>query len=109
MADTAEASGADHQQQPSQRNRVVDTVNEKAQEVFKEDYAQAREHVTNAAKSRSYLYPIKARKSQGIELHGNHLLTYHISYRVSSTFSLIANFGSPSSPSSALWSSSPLA
>jgi hypothetical protein len=59
MSDTAEASGADHQQQPSQRNRVVDTVNEKAQEVFKEDYAQAREHVTNAAKSRSYLYPIK--------------------------------------------------
>lgn len=34
MSDTAEASGADHQQQPSQRNRVVDTVNEKAQEVL---------------------------------------------------------------------------
>lgn len=29
----------------------------------KEDYAQAREHVTNAAKSKSYLYPIKVRKS----------------------------------------------
>ncbi|SPJ70854.1 uncharacterized protein FTOL_00582 [Fusarium torulosum] len=60
MADTAAASGAaDHQQQPTTRNRVVDTVNEKAQEVFKEDFTQAREHVTNAAKSQSYLYPIK--------------------------------------------------
>ena len=34
MADTAEVSGADHQQQASQRNRVVDTVHEKAQEVL---------------------------------------------------------------------------
>ncbi|KAF5024121.1 hypothetical protein F66182_3807 [Fusarium sp. NRRL 66182] len=61
MADTAEASGSagSDQQQPTKRNRVVDSVGEKAQEVFKEDYAQAREHVTNAAKSRSYLYPIK--------------------------------------------------
>ncbi|KAI1025810.1 hypothetical protein LB503_006874 [Fusarium chuoi] len=59
MADTAEASGADHQQEPAKRNRVVDSVGEKAQEVFKEDYAQAREHVASAAKSRSYLYPIK--------------------------------------------------
>ncbi|KAJ4263803.1 hypothetical protein NW762_005836 [Fusarium torreyae] len=59
MADTAEASGSDHQQAPAKRNRVVDSVGEKAQEVFKEDYEQAREHVTNAAKSRSYLYPIK--------------------------------------------------
>lgn len=25
----------------------------------KEDFTQAREHVTNAAKSQSYLYPIK--------------------------------------------------
>ncbi|CVL00131.1 hypothetical protein FPRO06_08322 [Fusarium proliferatum] len=59
MANTAEASGADHQQEPAKRNRVVDSVGEKAQEVFKEDYAQAREHVASAAKSRSYLYPIK--------------------------------------------------
>jgi hypothetical protein len=36
MADTAEASGADHQQQPTQRNRVVDSVGEKAQEVLYE-------------------------------------------------------------------------
>ncbi|KAF5231798.1 hypothetical protein FANTH_13236 [Fusarium anthophilum] len=62
MADTADASGADHQQGPAKRNRVVDSVGEKAQEVFKEDYAQAREHVASAAKSRSYLYPIKVQE-----------------------------------------------
>ncbi|KAF4963218.1 hypothetical protein FSARC_8753 [Fusarium sarcochroum] len=59
MADTAEASGSDHQQPPAKLNRVVDSMGEKAQEVFKEDYEQARGHVTNAAKSRSYLYPVK--------------------------------------------------
>ncbi|EEU46832.1 uncharacterized protein NECHADRAFT_58982 [Fusarium vanettenii 77-13-4] len=40
---------------------MVDSVGEKAQEVFKEDYAQAKEHVAHAAKSKAYLYPIKAR------------------------------------------------
>ncbi|CAM1501706.1 Fc.00g036900.m01.CDS01 [Cosmosporella sp. VM-42] len=55
MSDTAEASSAS---QP-QRNRMVDSVSEKAQEVFKEDYGKAKVLVTDAAKSQSYLYPIK--------------------------------------------------
>ncbi|KAI8722259.1 hypothetical protein NCS52_00369400 [Fusarium sp. LHS14.1] len=58
MADSAEGSASEQQQQPK-RNRMVDSVGEKAQEVFKEDYAQAKEHVAHAAKSKAYLYPIK--------------------------------------------------
>ncbi|GKT66507.1 regulator of rDNA transcription protein 8 [Colletotrichum tofieldiae] len=41
------------------RNRVVDTVHAKAQEVLAEDYDKARVLVTDAAKSKAYLYPIK--------------------------------------------------
>ncbi|KAM5346728.1 hypothetical protein ACJ41O_009733 [Fusarium nematophilum] len=70
MADSGEASGSQNQQQEVQkvqqeqqqqpkRNRMVDSVSEKAQEVIKEDYAQARELVADAAKSKAYLYPIK--------------------------------------------------
>ncbi|KAM0439737.1 hypothetical protein ACHAPT_000831 [Fusarium lateritium] len=62
MSDSAEGSGSEQQQQQQpKRNRMVDSVGEKAQEVIKEDYAQAKEHVAHAAKSKAYLYPIKAR------------------------------------------------
>ncbi|KAK7420679.1 hypothetical protein QQX98_002674 [Neonectria punicea] len=54
MASSAEASSS----QP-QRNRMVDSVTEKAQEVFKEDYGKAKVLVSDAAKSQAYLYPIK--------------------------------------------------
>ncbi|KAF4469917.1 hypothetical protein FALBO_3178 [Fusarium albosuccineum] len=58
MSDSGEASAPDQQQQPN-RNRMVDSMGEKAQEVIREDYAQAKELVSEAAKSRAYLYPIK--------------------------------------------------
>ncbi|KAH7157474.1 hypothetical protein B0J13DRAFT_170680 [Dactylonectria estremocensis] len=54
MADTKEASSS----QPP-RNRMVNSVSEKAQEVIKEDYGKAKVLVTDAAKSQAYLYPIK--------------------------------------------------
>ncbi|KAH6665882.1 hypothetical protein F5X68DRAFT_177142 [Plectosphaerella plurivora] len=41
------------------RNRFVQSAQDKAQEVIHEDFQQARVLVGDAAKSRSYLYPIK--------------------------------------------------
>ncbi|OHE95875.1 hypothetical protein CORC01_08872 [Colletotrichum orchidophilum] len=41
------------------RNRVVNSVQAKAQEVLQEDYDKARGLVADAAKSKAYLYPIK--------------------------------------------------
>ncbi|EXF80485.1 hypothetical protein CPAR01_14938 [Colletotrichum paranaense] len=41
------------------RNRMVDSVQTKAQEVLQEDYDKARGLVADAAKSKAYLYPIK--------------------------------------------------
>jgi hypothetical protein len=56
MADSAgQSSSAD---QPK-RNRMVDTVGDKAQQVLKEDYGKAKVIAVNAYKSRAYLYPIK--------------------------------------------------
>ncbi|KAJ4194152.1 hypothetical protein NW755_002913 [Fusarium falciforme] len=75
MADSTAGSGSEQQQQQQpKRNRMVDSVGEKAQEVFKEDYAQAKEHVAHAAKSKAYLYPIKARLRP---LHGIIYLLTH--------------------------------
>ncbi|KAH7316465.1 hypothetical protein B0I35DRAFT_479306 [Stachybotrys elegans] len=54
MADSAESSS-----RPAQRNRMVDSVSAKAQEVIKEDYDKAKVVTMDALKSRSYLYPIK--------------------------------------------------
>ncbi|KAH7019138.1 hypothetical protein EDB80DRAFT_700018 [Ilyonectria destructans] len=54
MDNNGEASSS----QPK-RNRMVDSVSEKAQEVIKEDYGKAKILVTDAAKSQAYLYPIK--------------------------------------------------
>ncbi|KAH7175483.1 hypothetical protein EDB81DRAFT_751011 [Dactylonectria macrodidyma] len=54
MASANEASSS----QPP-RNRMVDSVSEKAQEVIKEDYGKAKVLVADAAKSQAYLYPIK--------------------------------------------------
>ncbi|KAH6894091.1 hypothetical protein B0T10DRAFT_545658 [Thelonectria olida] len=53
MADSSEIST-----QPK-RNRMVDSVGERAQEVIKEDYDKAKELMSDAAKSQAYLYPIK--------------------------------------------------
>ncbi|TDZ18254.1 Outer spore wall protein RRT8 [Colletotrichum orbiculare MAFF 240422] len=41
------------------RNRVANSVQAKAQEVLQEDYDKARGLVADAARSKSYLYPIK--------------------------------------------------
>lgn len=46
-------------QSSSRRNRVVDTVQSKAQEVLQEDYDKAKILLSDAAKSRAYLYPVK--------------------------------------------------
>ncbi|KAL0937993.1 uncharacterized protein CTRU02_207724 [Colletotrichum truncatum] len=43
----------------SSRGRVANSVQARAQEVLQEDYDKARGLVADAAKSRSYLYPIK--------------------------------------------------
>ncbi|WYZ45603.1 hypothetical protein EsH8_VIII_000919 [Colletotrichum jinshuiense] len=43
----------------NRRNRMVDSVQARAQEVLQEDYEKAREIATEAVKSKAYLYPIK--------------------------------------------------
>ncbi|KAI9904121.1 hypothetical protein N3K66_000650 [Trichothecium roseum] len=53
MADSESSS------QPSRRSRVANSVGRNAQEVIKEDYGKARDVAFEAAKSRSFLYPIK--------------------------------------------------
>lgn len=54
MADSSDAATG-----KQSRNRMVDSVSGKAQEVIKEDYGKARDVALQAAKSRAYLYPIK--------------------------------------------------
>jgi hypothetical protein len=43
----------------SRQQRVMDSVGSKAHEVIKEDFDKAKVLVNDAAKSQSYLYPIK--------------------------------------------------
>jgi len=54
MADNPSSSA----EQPK-RNRMVDSVGDKAQQVLKEDYQKAKVAALEAYKSRAYLYPIK--------------------------------------------------
>ncbi|KAM0322677.1 hypothetical protein ACHAQA_009267 [Verticillium albo-atrum] len=56
----AEPDSSNGQSSSNGRSRIVDSVQAKAQEVFKEDYDRASALVGDAAKSRAYLYPIKA-------------------------------------------------
>jgi hypothetical protein len=55
----ADKSGQSSSADQPKRNRMVDSVGEKAQQVIKEDYGQAKVAAVNALKSRAYLYPIK--------------------------------------------------
>lgn len=50
---------ADSSNNPSRRNRVVESVKSNAQQVLSEDYGKAREVALEAAKSQSWLYPFK--------------------------------------------------
>lgn len=54
MADSQDAATG-----KSNRNRMVDSVNQKAQEVLREDVGKAKDVAFAAAKSKAYLYPIK--------------------------------------------------
>jgi len=55
MADQSKEASS----QQSTRNRVVNSVTDKAQQIIKEDFSQASGVARDAAKSRAYLYPIK--------------------------------------------------
>ncbi|CCF35877.1 hypothetical protein CH063_01387 [Colletotrichum higginsianum] len=59
MSDEQTVSQGQQSSRSGARNRVVDSVQARAQEVLAEDYDKARVLVTDAAKSKAYLYPIK--------------------------------------------------
>ncbi|OAA72085.1 hypothetical protein ISF_01158 [Cordyceps fumosorosea ARSEF 2679] len=55
----AVAGGADKNQPKTRSARAMDAVGEKAGEIFKEDFGNARKVAVEAMKSRAYLYPLK--------------------------------------------------
>ncbi|OAR01871.1 hypothetical protein LLEC1_05814, partial [Akanthomyces lecanii] len=55
----ASGSGSDKKQPKSRGARTLDAVGEKAGEIIKEDFGNARKVAFEAMKSRAYLYPLK--------------------------------------------------